>query len=607
QFEEQLRSQKEYFESLFVNSPAAVMTIDQDARIVSWNPMAQKLLGYTQEEAIGQHIDDLVARDSLIRQEAVGYTQEILSKDRVQATTRRTRKDGSLVEVEILGLPVVVAGKKLGYIVIYHDISELQKARRAAESASQAKSTFLANMSHELRTPLNAILGFAQLMVDDPNLTGEQRQALGLINHSGEHLLSLINDVLEMSKIEAGRVTLKERNADLWGLLHGLEEMFRLPAEEKGLALSFQQAHDVPRSVVTDEGKLRQVLSNLLSNAVKFTQRGSVTLRVSLLPQLPAETAKQTLHFEVEDTGPGMTAEELAAVFKPFVQAAIGQQSHEGTGLGLSISESFVRLMGGHITVESHPRQGSLFQFDVQVGQVDAAQVQPGTPGQKVLGLAPGQPTYRLLVAEDREANRRLLVQLLTRLGFEVREAVNGQQALHIWEDWKPHLIWMDMRMPVLDGYQATRQIKATPAGQATVIIALTASAFEEDRDRMLAEGCDDVVRKPFRREEIHDMLQKHLGVHFLCEQEMVPAPAAPPTGVQEALTPAALAVLPARWARDLEQAALRADLSRILALGEEIRAQHGHLANALLAVANDFDYRRILTWIRGQKEQDAQ
>ena len=250
--ERELRHQKEYYEALFVNSPVAVVTVDRDGNVVSWNPAAEQLFGYTPAEAIGQDIDDLIARDDSVRVEAVGYTEAFRANGhsgavkafpdrvdnlgRLQVTTKRTRKDGSLVEVELLGLPVIVGGEEVGFIAIYHDIGPLQEARREAEAANQAKSTFLANMSHELRTPLNAILGFAQLMDGAPNLSGEQRENLGIINRSGEHLLALINDVLEMSKIEAGQLTLREKRFDLHGLLDGLEEMFRLRAEEKGLS-----------------------------------------------------------------------------------------------------------------------------------------------------------------------------------------------------------------------------------------------------------------------------------------------------------------------------------------------------------------------------------
>jgi PAS domain S-box-containing protein len=615
-FEEEIRRQKEYFEALFVNSPVAVVTADLKGNVVSWNPIAERLFGYTQEEVIGRNLDDLVANDDSIRAEAAGYSCEVVNAGRVQATTKRTRKDGSLVDVELLALPVIVAGDKVGSICIYVDIADLQEARRQAEAANQAKSVFLANMSHELRTPLNAILGFTQLMDRDPNLTAAQRENVEIINRSGEHLLALINEVLEMSKIEAGRVTLQETSFDLYRLLDGLEEMFGLRAKDKGLALSFERAENVPQYVRTDEGKLRQVLSNLLGNAVKFTQEGGVALRVGMKEEEPvlslskgrraeeqpsSVVRRSSLVFEVEDTGPGMAPQDLAVVFDPFVQATSGQQPQEGTGLGLSISRQYVRLMGGDITVSSEVGRGSLFKFDVQVGLADAAEVQAAQPRRQVLGLEPNQPIYRLLVAEDKETNRQLLVKLLEPLGFEVKEAVNGQEAIEVWERWEPHLIWMDMRMPVMDGHEATRRIKATTKGQATVIIALTATAFEEDRERILLEGCDDFVRKPFRQDEIYDMLAKHLGVRFVYEEQAPPAAAQPADAaapLADVLTPAALAALPAGWVDDLQQATIKADLSLILTLIDQIRGENPALADALTDLARNFEYKKILTVI---------
>jgi PAS domain S-box-containing protein len=618
--ERELRRQKEYYEALFVNSPVAVVTVGLDGNVVSWNPTAERLFGYSQAEAVGQNVDDLVANDDSIRAEAVGYTDSFRGEaytgvmetypdmvddlGRLQITTKRTRKDGSLVDVELLGLPVIVAGEEVGVIAIYHDISPLQQARREAEAASQAKSTFLANMSHELRTPLNAILGFSQLMDGDPNLTDEQQANLSIINRSGEHLLALINDVLEMSKIEAGRVTLQETGFDLYSLLDTLEELFCLRAEEKGLTLSLRRGENVPRYVVADEGKLRQVLSNLLGNAVKFTRQGSVALRVSASsPALPRPPARNTLHFEVEDTGPGIAPEELEVVFDPFVQADVRREPREGTGLGLSISRQFVRLMGGDITAGSELGQGSLFQFDVQVGLAAEAEEGETRPSRRVLGLAPdqcaadGQP-FRLMVVEDKETNRRLLVQLLESLGFEVKEAANGQEALDVWERWQPHLIWMDMRMPVMDGHETTQRIKGTPKGQAVVIIALTATAFEEDREQVLLEGCDDFVRKPFRKDEIYDMLAKHLGVGFLYDEEPAPPPSARPAEPAYMPSTEALAALPAGWLADLQQATTRGDLPLILHLADQIRDYDAALADGLADLAQNYKYRKILTLI---------
>jgi len=493
-----------------------------------------------------------------------------------------------------------------------------QAAQRAAETANQAKSAFLANMSHELRTPLNAILGFTQLMARDAGLTPDQRENLDTISRSGAHLLTLINDVLEMSKIEAGRTAVVERDFDLYQLLDDLETMFRLRALDKGLALDFARAADVPRYIRSDENKLRQILINLLGNAVKFTETGRLTLRV-LMQQDEGEGGRQGegetislspppplspsifLCFEVADTGPGIPPEDLERIFNPFDQGQRGRQFMEGTGLGLPISRQFARLLGGDLAVTSAVGQGSCFRFSVQVQPADEAQVQAQARPREVIGLLPGQLApdggpFRLLVVEDRDANRRLLVKLLTMFGpppagFDVREAVNGAEALTIWEEWHPHLIWMDMRMPVLDGYEATRRIKATPEGQQTVIIALTASAFEEDRVEMLAEGCDDFVRKPFQSAEIFDKLAHHLGVRYRYAETAVVALST----ASADMTAAALRALPPALLSRLERATVETDMQRVAALISEIRTHDPALADVLSALANDFEYDKIL------------
>jgi CheY-like chemotaxis protein/anti-sigma regulatory factor (Ser/Thr protein kinase) len=380
-------------------------------------------------------------------------------------------------------------------------------------------------------------------------------------------------------------------------MLEGLEEMFRLRAEEKGLALSSELDPGVPRYLLGDEGKLRQVLMNLLGNAVKFTAQGGIVLRVS------RSAGGSALALTVEDSGPGIPAEDRETIFEPFQQSAGGRQAQEGTGLGLSISRQFAQLMGGDLTVQSTLGRGSLFTLTIPCRPARAADISALEPARRVVGLEPGQPTYRLLAVDDKEVNRSLLVRLLAPLGFEVREAENGRQALEVWEAWQPHLIWMDMRMPVMDGYEATRRIKATVRGQATVVIALTASALEEDRALILSEGCDDYIRKPFREAELFGALQKHLGVRFRYDEV---APAAGPVSDAALAGPRGevgvaerLRALPAEWMARLEQAVTLGSVDRISAAVDEIRGRDPWLAAVLGRLADDFEHDEILALIR--------
>jgi PAS domain S-box-containing protein len=499
-------------------------------------------------------------------------------------------------------LAETVAGQIAGAMENARLFEEEQQARRVAEAANQAKSVFLANMSHELRTPLNAIMGFSELMTRNPSLTPDQRHNLETIGRSGEHLLALINDVLELSKIEAGRVELRLENFDLHHMLLGLGEMFSLRAEAKGLTLVVDLAPGVPQYVRADQGKLRQVLINLLGNAVKFTHTGDVMLRVWMEDESSSINSHSSLVFEVEDTGVGIAPDELEAVFDAFVQTASGKGSQQGTGLGLPISRQYVQTMGGELSVTSEPGQGSRFQFDLPVEVVRGADTEGAQPARRVVGLEPGQPVYRLLVVEDIQASRQLLVKLLRSIGFDVRAASNGQQAVEMWEKWRPHFIFMDLRMPVMDGRETTRYIKAQPGGQETVIVALTASAFEEDQAEVLALGCDDFVRKPFREAEIFDMLVKHLGVHFVYEGVERGNGDRDGDRDRDVPDPAALADMPSDWGAALRRATTEGDLARMLALIEQVQARDAVLAEGLAHLAHNFEYDAILHLV-GQAE----
>ncbi|MEB3181531.1 MAG: ATP-binding protein [Nostocaceae cyanobacterium] len=465
--------------------------------------------------------------------------------------------------------------------------SALATALEKAEVATRAKSQFLAKMSHELRTPLNAILGFTQVMLWEDSLSNEQRENMQIIHRSSEHLLGLINDVLEVSKIEAGRLTLNEHSFDLYVVLHDIKDMLILKAINKNLQLIVEINPEVPQYVIADESKLRQVLINLLDNAIKFTSKGYVKLRVSMV-NLAVNSQKQSIHFLVEDTGKGIANHELDTLFDPFVQTETGREAMQGTGLGLTISRQFVRMMKGDISVSSTVGVGSVFSFMIPVILATKTDIKNPSDSQRVISLEQNQSPYRILVVEDVEENRLLLLKLLEKVGFTVRSAVNGVEAIHIWEEWEPHLIFMDMLMPVLDGYQATKQIKATLKGQATVIIALTAYAFSEQHTIVLEAGCDDFIAKPLRDDIIFDKIARYLGVRYIYAEKKPALSSIYPQQTLQ-LTPDELRVMPQQLIIEIYNAALEINEDKLLDLINQIPPEHADLKTILQKLVDEF------------------
>jgi PAS domain S-box-containing protein len=588
-------------ENIFILSLDMLCIAGMDGYFKRLNPAFTETLGFTTDELLARPYLDFVHPDD--RTTVLTEVEKLSSGDPTFGFEIRCQcKDGSWKWLSWRAQ----AGPGDGLLyATARDITEqkaaaadlhganvlLLQAKTEADAANRAKSVFLANMSHEIRTPMNAILGYCQLMLRDPGLGIDAKANLKIINRSGEHLIALINDVLDMSKIEAGRVELNPTTFSFSGLLDDLGRMFRLRAEAKALRFEVLVDGESVPYVVADQGKIRQALINLLGNAIKFTERGYIRLHVTL-----DQRRANRLWFSarVEDTGLGITDDEQKKLFQPFNQNNGDLNTKEGTGLGLAISRACARLMGGDLTVTSSPGAGSIFQFEVPVERGDAkVALRPSAP-RRVIGIRAGQEVPRILVADDLLENRDWLVKLLRVLGFSVQGVENGEAAIRSWEEWNPGLILMDVHMPVMDGLEATRRIKATPRGKETVVIALTASAMDDQRLTALQSGVDDFITKPCDENELLEKMRVHLNIAY--DYEETNGNESEPAAGASALSAERLGKVPLELVEQLRNATLSGNKNLmdnlILKVGT---TGHAGAAQALQKLADHYEYDALI------------
>ena len=578
-------------------SPASVVIADAHGTIEYVNPKFCEVSGYCAEEVQGTN-----PRAHGARAEPAGLYRALWRAVQVGREWRgeffSRRKGGELYWERAFIAPIKDGyGRINHFVAVTEDVTrekavkeELRRAKESAETASQAKSAFLANMSHEIRTPMNAILGFSQLLLRDRKLTDSQQQNLRSIMHSGEHLLDLINDVLEMSKIEAGRMEPRVSSFDLPSMISSLEGMMRPRMTRKGLSLSVEVAQDVPRWVATDQGKLRQIMVNLLSNAVKFTEEGGVTVQLSARP----EGERWRVSVAVRDTGVGIAAHELSRVFEQFEQSASGLGKAEGTGLGLAISRSYARLLGGELTAESQPGVGSVFRCEVPVERGEVEEEQIGTGLEFGAVVAPGQHVPMVLVVDDIADNRSVLTQSLEDAGFATATAANGLQAIERMAEVGPDCVLMDLQMPQMNGFEAIRHLRGMPGGDDLCIIAVSASAFDVDRKRALDAGADAFVGKPFKIQELLAVIQHGTRINMLNPPRDPRAKEALAPDVGYTLTSQSLANVPEELLELLRSATVKGDLDQLVELLEHNDMPDPAVAQGLKQLADQYDYEAL-------------
>jgi signal transduction histidine kinase/CheY-like chemotaxis protein len=471
------------------------------------------------------------------------------------------------------------------------------------------KNSLLVEMSHDLRSPLNSILGFVQIMNKESSMARSQLENLAIINRSGKRLLSLINDLIDLSKIETKRFSLELNNFDFALWLDNMEQNIKFQAHNQSLEFSLIRNGNLPQYICLDERRLRQVLTNLIDYSLRYTRAEETIVRVSCSEVSRDSTAAEIksppkrqlkINFVIENHDFPITSEELSTLFDPLARVSQKYKSSEVSSLSLPISRQLAQLMGGDITVttDNNFPGGIIFNLDIQAEVDTTPELQIESTPRKIIGLEPDDREYRILIVDDSKTNRKIMVQLLEPLGFKVKEAVNGKEAVDIWLHWQPHMIWMDIRMPVMNGYEATEQIKSYSQTPSTPIVALTAGTLEEERSLFQASGCDDFVGKPFSDSIIFDKIAQHLGVRYVYESTPNPV------SKNFKLTANALKIMPDNWLTEVAEAATTLDRNLLTQLLEQIPPDCGDLQEALQNQVDNFDFDKILALVRESQQR---
>jgi signal transduction histidine kinase/DNA-binding NarL/FixJ family response regulator len=525
---------------------------------------------------------------------------EVTDTSRLEQTLRQERNELRLQMVEREKAEIALRQELLAH---QQTTRELQQAKKTAEVANHAKSAFLANMSHELRTPLNGILGYAQILKRDQILNETQQTGIDVIHRSGNYLLRLINEVLDLSKIEANRVEISPTDFSFSEFINGINELFKMRAEQKGITFNYQALTQLPKTIHADETRLRQIIVNLLSNAIKFTEHGSVTFKVDSIQNptsktQPLKSNSQTSNsqdwrilFQVKDNGIGIASDELSQIFLPFQQVGDRNLKAQGTGLGLAISKKLVEVMGGQLHVDSILGQGTTFWMELDLREVTDVIPKPTKSGE--IKAVKG-PARKILVVDDLRENRFVLVNLLTPLGFEVAQASHAEECIEKARAYQPDVILMDLMMPEISGFKATRLIRQIPGLKNVVIIAVSASVYPQHRQESLVAGCNDFIAKPIQLNEMLEKLHQYLQLEWVYKTDGKHLPS--PNEVKQPLIPP-----PAKITKILYDFSKQGNVGNIIEQAkqlEETDDKYKPFAQKILRLANEFKIRKIREFI---------